>query len=556
MINSLKIKNYAIIESLEIKFSRQLTIITGETGAGKSILLGALGLIMGERADTKVLYFGDRKCVVEGIFQIGKYGIREFFVRHELDYDDELVIRREITPSGKSRAFVNDTPVNLKILQELSSSLLDLHQQFDTLDLHQVSFQLRTLDALANNAPILKEYQQIYRRQQADLRQLAQLRERSTNTSRELDFIHFQLNEFNQAALVPEEEESLESELNRLSNAEEIKRTTGQAYQQLSESEISVIGQLEGVVTSLRSMAKADEGVRQLTERLDGIIAELQDLSAEMDKIAEDTEYDEERITEVQSRLDLIYRLQKKHTVTSVKELLSIQENLELQLNDFEDLSTEITTLSQRTGQQDKTLRELAGRLSETRRKVAPGFESDVQEMLAQLSMPHAQLQISIKELDEVGPTGINEVNFLFAANKGGRLQLIKDVASGGELSRLTLAIKSLVASAIPLPTLVFDEIDIGISGDVSLRMGHILRRLSRQHQVVSITHSPQIASQADTHYFVYKKDTEERTLAKLRLLNNEERIRAIATMLSQNPPSDAALNNARELIAAAANQL
>lgn len=552
MIKSLKIKNYAIIESLEIEFSEQLTIITGETGAGKSILLGALGLIMGERADTKVLYFGDKKCVVEGVFTIGKYGIREFFVRHELDYEDELVIRREITPSGKSRAFVNDTPVNLKILQELSSSLIDLHQQFDTLDLHQVSFQLRTLDALANNGPILHEYQQLYRKQQADLRQLESLQDRSNNASKELDFIQFQLNEFNQAELIAGEEDSLELELNRLSNAEEIKRTTGQAYQHLAESEHSVVDQLELVAGSLRSMAKADQEVHKLSERLDGVIAELQDLSADLDKIAEHTEYDAERITEVQTRLDLIYRLQKKHSVTSVQELLDIQKDLEDQLNDFEDLGTEIETLQKRTEQQDQTLRKLAERLGETRRKVAPGLESDVQQMLNQLSMPHARLQVSIEDLEEVGPSGMNEVHFLFAANKGGRPLRIKEVASGGELSRLTLAIKSLVASAIPLPTLIFDEIDIGISGDVSLRMGHILRRLSRQHQVISITHSPQIASQADAHYFVYKKDTEERTLAKLRLLNNDERIRAIATMLSQSPPSDSALNNARELIAAA----
>lgn len=555
MINSLKIKNYAIIESLEMDFSKQLTIITGETGAGKSILLGALGLIMGERADTKVLHVGDQKCVVEGIFEIGKYGIREFFTRYELDYDDELMIRREITPSGKSRAFINDTPVNLKILQELSSSLIDLHQQFDTLDLHQVSFQLRTLDALADNGPLLSEYQRLYRKQQGDLRQLAALQERSNTAGRELEFIQFQLDEFNQAALQPEEEEVLEVELSRLSNAEEIKRTTGQAYQHLSESERSVIDQLEGVAGSLRSMAKADQEVARLAERLDGVIAELQDLSGDLDKIAENTEYDGERITEVQSRLDLIYRLQKKHTVTSVEELLHIQQELERQLDDFEDLGTEITSLTKITGQQDQHLRQLANRLSEARRQVAPGFESDIQEMLNQLSMPHARLQISIENMDTVGPTGINEVHFLFAANKGGRMQLIKDVASGGELSRLTLAIKSLVASAIPLPTLIFDEIDTGISGDVSLRMGHILRRLSRQHQVISITHSPQIASQADAHYFVYKKDTEERTLAKLRLLNNDERIRAIATMLSHSPPSDSALNNARELIAAAAGQ-
>lgn len=556
MISSLKINNYAIIESLEIQFSKQLTIITGETGAGKSILLGALGLIMGERADTKVLYLPDQKCVVEGLFHVGKYNIRDFFVQNELDYDDELVIRREITPSGKSRAFVNDTPVNLKILQELSSTLVDLHQQFDTLDLHQVSFQLRTVDALANNAPVLQQYQQLYRKQQADLRQLGRLQERSTNAGRELDFIQFQLDEFRQANLDADEQDGLEQELNRLTNAEEIKRTTGQAYQYLSESEQSVLDQLELVVNSIRSMAKADRILGQISERMDGIVAELQDLSSELEKIAENTEYDAERIVEIQSRLDLIYRLQKKHSVSSIQELLNIQRDLQAQMGDFEDISSEIAALSVLTEKQDRSLRQLSGLLNEARRKVAPGLETDVQEMLSQLSMPHARLQIRIDDLPTVGPTGMNEVNFYFAANKGGRLQLIKDVASGGELSRLTLAIKSLVASAIPLPTLIFDEIDIGISGDVSLRMGHILRKLSRQHQVISITHSPQIASQADAHFFVYKKDTEERTLAKVRLLNKDERIRAIATMLSQSPPSDAALDNARELITGAANQL
>lgn len=554
MISSLKIKNYAIIESLEIEFSGQLTIITGETGAGKSILLGALGLIMGERADTKSLYIPDQKCVVEGVFRVGMYQLQDFFEEKELDYDDEMVIRREISPSGKSRAFVNDTPVTLKLLQELSSSLVDLHQQFDTLDLHHVSFQLRTLDALANNGAGLQEYQQLYRKQQTDLRQLAKLEERSATAGRELDFVQFQLNELRQADLIEGEQESLETELHRLSNAESIKSTSGQAYRFLADSEQSLIDQLETLTAGLRPLAKDDREMAQLTERLDGVLAELQDISTELDSIAENTEYDGERIQEVQGRIDLIYRLQKKHTVASVQELLAIQTELQGQLGDFEDMGSEITALQERVNAQDKVLRKLATQLSTKRRKVAPALEADVQSMLAQLSMPNARLQIKIEDLEEVGPNGMNEVNFLFAANKGGRLQLIKDVASGGELSRLALAIKSLVASAIPLPTLIFDEIDIGISGDVSLRMGHILRKLSRQHQVVSITHSPQIASQADAHFFVYKKDTEERTLAKVRLLNDEERIRAIATMLSQSPPSDSALNNARELIAGAMN--
>lgn len=549
MIKSLHIHNYAIIESLEINFSKGLTIITGETGAGKSIILGALGLVMGNRADTKSLYDESKKCTVEGTFDISSYDLQVFFQDNDIEFDRETVIRREISPSGKSRAFINDSPVNLNILQQLSSALLDLHQQFDTLDIHNVSFQLRMIDALADNKRLASGYEEEYRQYNADKRRLANLIDRNEASAKEVDFLQFQLEEFNTAELIDGEQEKLEQELSVLTNAEEIKRTMAEAFQFLSDSEQSVVSQLEEVGITLHQVSKFETRLGQLSERFAGIVEELKDLADEFENIADATEYDPERIIVVQSRLDLIYNLQNKHKVNSVSELLEIQENIQNQLGDFGDLSSEIETLRTRIATQEVHLREVAIMLSERRHLVVESFEQKVKAMLAQLSMEHALLRVDIKPLEELGPTGIDDVNFLFAANKGSRLQLIKDVASGGEMSRLTLVTKSLVASAIPLPTLIFDEIDSGVSGDVAQRMGNILRDLSNQHQVVTITHSPQVASKADAHYFIYKKEKEDRVVTKVKALSHDERVRAIATMLSQNPPSDAAIENAKQLI-------
>ncbi len=549
MIESLHIRNYAIIDELEIRFSEGLTIITGETGAGKSILLGALGLILGNRAETKSLYDESQKCVVEAKFGIERYLLQAFFADNDLDYENELVIRREITPSGKSRAFVNDTPVNLKILQQLSAALIDLHQQFDTLDIHNVSFQLRMIDALAGNHDRLEHYRRRYVKYTAGRRRLADMVDRNENAAKEVDFLNFQLEEFTQAELQASEQEELESELAVLSNAEEIKQTLAAAFQQLSESELSAIGQLEEIGQSLHQIEKYDPRLARLSERYSGMVLELRELANEFENIAEETEYDPERITEVQDRLDLIYRLQNKHKVASVEELLAIQAELEKKLSDFGDLTEEIAALESELARQEQELTALALALREARHQVIASFEQRVEQMLGQLAMEHARLLVEFSELEELSPTGLDEVNFLFAANKGSRLQLIKDVASGGELSRLTLVTKSLVASAIPLPSLVFDEIDTGISGDVALKMGKILRQLSDQHQVIVITHSPQVASKADAHYFVYKQVREERTVTQVRRLSDDQRVEVIATMLSQSPPSASALENARELL-------
>ncbi len=549
MIKRLIIKNYAIIEEQEINFSDRLTIITGETGAGKSILLGALGLIMGKRADTKSLYDDAKKCIVEGVFEVSKYNLQAFFEIHDIDYDEEVVVRRELTPSGKSRSFVNDTPVNLKVLQKLSSSLIDLHQQFDTLDIHNISFQLRMIDALAENKSLLHEYQDEFKQYQADKKRLTKLIAQSQNAAKEVDFLSFQLKEFRETVLVEGEQDSLEGELNQLSNAEDIKRTLGTAFQHLSEAEQSLIGQLQQIGQSLISVRNFHPDIEHISDRYDGLVLELQDLVQDFEKIAEATEYDAARIQEIQERLDQIYKLQNKHQVKTVGELMDIQAELEQKLSGFADLSGEIAAIEQSLETRKSLLLKTAEQLSNKRKSVVSGFEDKVHELLGQLSMEHARLKVEVNKLEELNSTGYDEINFLFAPNMGSKFLPIKNVASGGEISRLTICTKSLVASAIPLPTLIFDEIDTGVSGDVALKMGNILHGLANKHQVVSITHTPQIAVKADTHYFVYKKVKGDRTVTNVRLLELEDRIKEVATMLSGNPPSDSAIKNARELL-------
>ncbi len=549
MLKRLHIRNYALIDELEIDCSEHLTIITGETGAGKSILLGALGLVMGERADSKSFYNDQEKCVVEAFFDVSAYDLRDFFDEQELDYDAEVVIRREVSPAGKSRAFVNDTPVNNQVLQRLTESLIDLHQQFDMLDIHNVNFQLRMIDALADNQTLLKGYQAGYRRYAADRRKLNELLERSTSGSKEMEFLKFQLEELYKAELVPGEQEELEAELARLTNAEDIKRTYGTAYNYLQESEQNIVGQLQELSRSMVSTRKLSGNLGALSERLDSVIIDLQDIAKDCERISEATEHDAQRINEVSERLNVLFKLQKKHNLGSVQELLLLQATLEKQTAGFTDLGGEIARLETVLREAEQQLRTIAVNLSKRRRSVTAGFEARVQEMLTQLSMPHARLRVDVLETPLLTPTGTDDVQFLFATNVGSRFLPIKDVASGGELSRLTLCTKSLVADAIPLPTLIFDEIDSGISGDVSLKMGLILKELSDRHQVISITHTPQIAARADKHYFVYKKVTDNRTVTNIRLLNPDERIRSIAVMLSGNPPSDSALTTAQELI-------
>ena len=551
MIQRLLIKNYAIIESLDIEFADSLTIITGETGAGKSILLGALGMILGNRTDTKVLYNQAEKCVIEGYFDVKNYDLKAYFEENEIDYDDNSVVRRELTPQGKTRSFINDTPVNLTQLREFSSKLVDLHQQFDTLDIHDTSFQLQMVDALADNKAPLSIYREKFKSFQSDKKILKNLKEKSDRSTREIEFLNFQLDEFNKAELIEGEQERIEAEQQRLQNAETIKRYLSAAFRAVSEDENAVINQLKSIGQSISQVKKYTPSVSKLYERFESIIYELEDIGGELESISEDTEHDPERIADIQTRLDVLYKLLKKHGVATVEQLLEIQNNLQSQLNAFGDLSEDIERLEKALVEQETELRKLASELSAKRKFVTPQFENQVHDMLRQLSMENARIQVQIVDSQDLTQNGMDDVQFLFAANKGSRMMPIKDVASGGELSRLALCTKSLVAAAIPLPTLIFDEIDSGVSGDVALKMGNILHKLSKHHQVVVITHSPQVAAKAEKHYFVYKTNREDRTITSVRPLSTDERIRSIAVMLSQNPPSASALENARELMEA-----
>ncbi len=552
MIRHLKVANYALIQALEIAFPEGLTIITGETGAGKSILLGALGLVMGERADLKALYDPEQKCIVEATFHVGRYQLQEFFRTHELDYEDECIIRRELLPSGKSRAFINDTPVRLEVLRKLAQALVDVHQQFDTRDIHEVSFQMRMIDALAGTQQQAADFRRRYEGWLEKMRRLDQLRARKARSEREQELLHFQLEELSEARFEPGEQERLEEALRRLEHAEEIKRVLSAAFLALHEREPSLLGQLSELYHALGQVARYDSGAAALHERLERVRLELEDIAMELEKQAEHIAFDPERAAQLQQRLDLLYRLQQKHQVQTVEELLEVQRRLEAQLAGFGDLSEQIAQLEAAVQAEEEALRRQAEALSQKRRAVLPTFTRQVTALLHQLAMPHARFEVAMSRQARLGPAGFDEVQFRFAANPGSRLMPIKDVASGGELSRLTLVVKSLVASAIPLPTLVFDEIDAGISGGVALRMGEILRKLSDDHQVIVITHSPQVAAQADAHYFAYKEVADQRTRTRIRLLDEAARVEALAAMLSESPPTPAALENARELLARA----
>jgi DNA repair protein RecN (Recombination protein N) len=549
MLKRLEIQNYAIIESLELDLTKGLTIVTGETGAGKSILLGALGLIMGKRADTKVLYEAGKKCVVEAVFTIADYNLKSIFEEEGIDYEEETIIRRVISPNGKSRAFINDEPANLSVLKALTDNLVDLHQQFDTLDLHSVSFQTKTIDALAGTIEKVESYRSEYAEYTKAKRKLEELEEKHRSSNQEMDFLNFQMKEFNDAELMDGEQDEKEKQLTKLTNAEDIQKIGQLLNHTLEGNEPSVIDTIQSLLNELSNVMDSDEALAQLYERLSAIQEELRDIAIEGGNISDDTEYDESLIEEINNRLNLIYRLQKKHNVNTLEELIAVQDGISNQLSSFGDISGEIEVLKSKLVKLEDSLVKRAQQISTKRKKIAPAFEKSVHNLLIPLSMENAFIKVSIEPLDKPGPSGMDTISFLFAPNKGSDFKPLKDIASGGEISRLTLCIKSLIADAMTLPTLIFDEIDTGVSGEVASRMGEILASLAKKHQVLSITHSPQIAGKADKHYFVHKNDKENRTVTAVKELDEEERIVEIAKMLSGNPPSNAAIENAKELI-------
>ncbi len=549
MLKKLEIQNYAIIDKLQLDLSEHLSIITGETGAGKSILLGALGLIMGKRADTKVLYDDAIKCFVEATFSVATYQLKEWFDEEELDYLDEVVIRREISPQGKSRAFINDTPVTLDVLEGLAKQLIDIHQQFDTLDIQKPDYQIKIVDVLAGNKDILTDYYQKYKEYKKGQKTLFDLEEKNKNAVQECEFLNFQMEEFLSAQLKEGEQEELENSLEKLTSAEDIKKYTSMMAHGLEEDENAITGQLQSLLNHFGTIARLSEEFQGIYDRVIAAKEELTDVAREVSIVADKTEYDPEAIAETQARLDLLYRLQKKHHVLTVEDLLKIQLDIQAKLDGFTDISNEIEQLKSFIQKLENDLVTIGKQITKNRKSITEKFEQNIQALLTELSMPHAKIKVQISPLNTATPTGFDDVSLVFAPNKGSQFHPLKDTASGGEMSRLALCIKSLLAEAMTLPTLIFDEIDSGVSGEVSMKMGEILGKLSQNHQVISITHSPQIASKAVKHYWVYKNDTAARTVTAIKELSQEERIDELAKMLSGNPPTSAAIANAKELL-------
>ncbi len=549
MIQRIHIQNYAIIDELSIEFSHRMNVITGETGAGKSILMGALSLILGDRADTAVLLQRDKKCVVEGTFVMkGKKAVLAFFAANELDADEEVVIRREIAPSGKSRAFVNDTPVNLEQLRKLGSLLVDLHRQFDTLELGESDFQREVLDALAGQTPALEEYRTVYRSWQSAVRELATLQEQKAQFNKELDYNKFLFDELNEVTLLENELEELDQELKLLNNSEGIKTALTKVYYDLKEGELPMVQQLKSLQHSLQTYAGYHPELKGLSERMSSVQIELQDIAGDVERINDGVGYDPRRIEEINERLSAGYKLLKKHNVHTTAELLTILRQLEVKLKDSLQVDESIAAGEKEVNRILQEVKKKATILSSGRQAEVAQLEQQVNKLLKQVGMPNARLKVQIQAV-ELNAFGMDAIEFLFDANKSNRFEPIRKVASGGELSRLMLCIKSLVAESIDLATLIFDEIDTGISGEAAKQVGIILKNLARKRQVICITHQPQIAGKADAHYFVYKQVKGEAIKTNIRLLNQEERITAIAQMLSGEKPTAAALENAREMV-------
>lgn len=550
MLKTLHIQNYAIIENLKLDFGKQLNIITGETGAGKSILTGALGLIQGGRADSKVLYDESQKCVVEAEFQNDSQSVKSLFEQEEIEFENPIIIRRIINSSGKSRAFVNDEPVTLGFLRDLSSVLVDMHRQHDTLGINQESTQISMLDSLADNQKLIDQYGlafQSFRKQKNELQKLIA---DEAKVNQELDFLSFQLTELDEANFQQEEEqEDLENEVNVLQNADSIITVLNKISYQFDESDNSIMSQISEINNELERLGDVGKETNDILIRLQSIYEEIKDISFQSDSISGNIEADPILLEQKQDRLNLLYKLLRKHAKANLSELIVYHTELARKVRTLQSYSQDRSKLEASLAQSEKQLQNIGKEISEKRKANVPTFEKKIVELLSQLGMEHAQFKIDIKKSAELRSSGIDNVKFLFSANPGKMVQALDEVASGGELSRLALSLKSTVAGKIDLGTLIFDEIDTGISGDVAGKMGIILQNLAAEHQLISITHSPQIASKADTHFFIYKVVENNRTYTKVKNLQGEEKIIEIAKMLSGDPPTEGAIKNAKELM-------
>lgn len=559
MLQKLSISNYALIDNLEISFDSGLNILTGETGAGKSIILGALSLILGQRAESRYFFNQQKKCVIEGSFKIGEFHLKSFFEDNDLDYEAETVLRREISADGKSRAFVNDTPVNLTSLKLIGEKLIDIHSQHATLEINDPEFQLLVVDSVAGHHELLNNYQTKYKAYKKSTAKLAQLIDESDKAKADLDYYQFQFDELEKANLDADEQEKLEQELAVLNNAEEIKRNLLSANYLMQDSEVAVLAQLREAGQQLGGIEKFNSQIEELHVRLNSTLIELKDIAAEIENIEQRTHTDEARAIEINTRLTIIYTLQKKHRVNTNAELLTLQEELSGKIQQAVFGDEAIEKLQQQLSLDKKELEQLADQLSANRTKAIPQIETQVLQTLAEMGMGNSALKIEqvVRKSgspedgknEAVSKTGVDDIKFLFSANKGHALAEMSKVASGGELSRLMLSIKSLVAKNTALPTIIFDEIDTGVSGEVAHKVGQIMEQLSQNLQVITITHLPQIAVKGTSHYFVYKDDEGATTYTRIKQLDKQERVVEIAKMLSGDNPGESALQNARELL-------
>jgi DNA repair protein RecN (Recombination protein N) len=549
MLQKLKIQNYAIIDELVINFSNKLNIITGETGAGKSILMGALDLVLGKRADVAILKNKEQKCIVEALFAIkNNETVKDFFATHDLDSDTEILIRREIAANGKSRSFVNDTPVNLSQLKELSSQLVDLHRQFDTLEIGSENFQREVIDALADNGNLLAELKTVFTKYTTAKNELEALRIQQANADKEADYNKFLLEEFTEINLQENELEALDAEIKLLSNAETIKLQLSNIYTPLTGSEEPIAQNLKALSQKLGNLKEYHAEIEDLQKRMQSAQVEIKDIADELERIDDGIAYNAERINTVNERLSAGYKLQKKHGAVSTAQLLDIQETLQQKLDAVFNISNTIEKLEKEAAKLLEEANTLAKKINSNRIVQVKPFTQNVNKLLAQIGMPNAQIKVDIQSAI-LSAHGHDEINFLFDANKSNRFEPLHKVASGGELSRLMLSVKSLVAKKLQLPVLIFDEIDTGISGEAAKQVGFIMKDLSANHQLIVISHQPQIAAKAAAHYFVYKQIVGDAIQTSVRLLNDDERIVAIAQMLSGEKPTAAALENAKEMM-------
>lgn len=549
MLIRLSIKNYALIRELDIEFGKSFSVITGETGAGKSIILGALSLILGQRIDNQSFSDNAAKCSIEGAFDISKCSLESYFVENDLDFDPVCIIRREITPQGKSRAFVNDTPVNLNQLKEITGKLVDVHSQHQTLLLQESAFQLSVVDSVAGCGPLLTQYKLAFKQLNDLISKRAELLTKQKQSQSELDYLNFLFDELDKVRLVPGEQILAESEVEILSHAEEIKAKLFSAADVLLNRDENLLKQLNEVWNQLGAIAKYHTEIDDLSTRLKEIVFELKDIAETVDRLAENTSFDPARLEQLNERLSILYQFEQKHHVRSVEELIEIRDSIELKINGVTSLSESIENFTREINSKAEKLNELSSTLTALRKKALPLMESEVLKIVTQLGMKDARFSISMSQLPIPGRNGNDAITFLFSANKGTPLNDLSKVASGGELSRLMLAVKSMISSSSLLPTIIFDEIDSGISGDVASKVGNILKKISEKMQVIVITHLPQIAGRSNEHFKVYKFIENEKTYSSIDRLNDDERIAELALMISGNPNLEAARETAKELL-------